>query len=508
MSATQSVGMEPQTPDKRRVLGKTGLKVVGGITAFVVTLAIVGAIWVPKLIHQAQVDEYGQVVAATDQALQQTAQDSASEEAALQLLELQDTAAREYAAILAALGATESPILVAETAAKIKKDADQLVKSLGEAPDAVPGADDLLLFAAYAEQVASDNDDFNKAVAAIEAQKQKDLEAAKDDAAKTKINASADEAVEDARALQITVNQLDLTVAQAVELLELESNAAPITPVPADQVNSEALTRAKQERDDAVAAADEQAQALEATQKKLDTVQGQVDATAASVQLAAQEAPVQAKAVIVAAPRAAADKQTAVTTAARTANETLHVVEAAPGETPAEEQETVAKPASNDDSESTQKKTTPLEVTTEHSASEVLILVNEYVTAAKGVTDHHTAVLAEEAAAAAAAEAAAAGASGYTDPNTGGWVDTGWSGGGSSGGGWSGDGGSSGGGWTGGGGSSGGGGNDSGGGSDSGGGGGTPASWFEANCQWGYNWSSAGGGTGYCYPAPDLDDDW
>lgn len=274
--------------------------------------------------------------------------------------------------------------------------------------------------------------------------------------------ADADDAVTPASAQTTTepvpVLPLALTVAHAAELLELSEQPAKVDVVTDAEVTSAEVASAREARDTAAkqAAASEakSAEAADAHQQVTDLVEGSREA----LTLAASEAPAQAARVVADAPHASTDWHSKVTSMA----------------------EAAAKVAEDKQA----------------SIAELTGAVQGYVDAASGALAQH----AELAAEAAAIAAAQSGSGGYTDPTTGQWREVpshvwfNYGGGGS--GGWSGGGSS----WSGGG--------------DSGGSGGEDHSaafallaWLEANCRWGYNWSSGSGGHGYCYPAPYDEDD-
>ena len=452
----------PQAPIRNRK--KLPWVIGGAVTA--AALAISGMVLVPKLIHDARVKEYHSVSAEVRDSGASLALLDVQNVAAPQLLELHAVAAESLVTKAETIGATAEPVLLAKTAKQVADAAGgvELESFLPKKQAATPAATSATktlseLVVELRAGAVADKKAHSEAEAALTKAKDAGEKLTKHEqtvaAAKKQAEASA----------AFVAPDLELSVEDAVKALGLEPEVRPVEVVSDDKVTPQVVEAAIKVRDETTAGVKAaKAQLAEVSAQEAELA-AQLEPLVAPLTLAATEAPKQAEVVNAAAPKAAEATRVALTDAAKQASEK-------------------AKSA---------------------TVSELVALVEGYVNAAAAVNASHAQVVADEAAAAAAAEAAAAGASGYTDPNTGGWVDTGWSGGGGSS--WSGgggSGGSSGGGWTGGGSS---GGSGSGGGS-TGGSGGTPASWFEANCQWGYNWSSAGGGTGYCYPAPDLDDDW
>lgn len=423
---------------------------IGG--AVTVTLALVGAVAVPAVVHDQRVTEYVELVDATNELLVQQASLETEAAAWPGFLEQQEAAAREIVAQVTALGTEAAPIFTPEVSEKLAKVAGAESKKLGEVQELGEEGARLL------EQLTKKRTEYIDAVAAAKSATDA-LEAAPKDAKdRTKLEQASKDADAQVKALSSwNVVPAELTLAQTVELLGVQVTKKSVKALPANEVTTEVLTDAQK--------------AHQKTSKQVGERVGQnaefSDAQVLSQVLASVEpvlddaastTPEQATLVNAAAPRADQAALDSVTKAAKDA--------------------AGSKSA---------------------SVPEKVRLLAAYVTAAKAAQSSHVAVLAAEALAA----AEAAGASGYTDPSTGEWAATpGWSDGGD----WSGGGSSSG--------SSSGGGSNSGGsnsgGSNSGGssGGGTPESWFIANCQWGYSWSSGSGGTGFCYPAPDLDDDW
>lgn len=398
---------------------KTRRPVTLGLS-LILLVGVVGiAVFVaPRIIHTNHISQYTKILAETDEALTQTAKDKAREAAARELLQLQEDGAQKFLARLNEVAATEAPILSAETTTALTKAAEQLSTSLGSSVPAESELAKLPLAIAIEEQGAS--------------------------------------------------SVLDLSVDQAVKLLNLQTTAVTSSAVAGENVNGDVVARAREHRDAALAAAQAQSRALAKVQNELDAIQANLGGTVQPLLAAAHEAPAQVTKVISEAGRSNAEKQNDATQKANAASD------ATVGST---------SQSPRADAESGVKQMT------DQTPVGLLSLVHDYVVAAKAVTAHHAAVIAEEAAAA----AAASGADGYADPSTGSWVAT------DQGGSW---------------GSGGSGGGNSGGGSSGGGSGGgnagTPASWFAANCPHGYNWwwSPANGGEGYCLNAPEIGDDW
>lgn len=435
-------------------------------TGFLVLVAGTAAVLVPQAIHQSQVTQYHRLVAETTAAKSENLDNEISIQAASELLPLQRQAADDLAKQLNALSTAAAPILSAKTGEMIKSASVELSESLAKLP-AVAQEDGTVegsLGAIHAARLASDKKSADEKIVAIQAKQTKDLAAAKDDAAKKVINDAVAAEISTTRSSGIASSALDLTVDDAASLLELEPAQAKVETVPDAKVTSDIVTQASKARDAALAERDASSQELTKISAQLDELHLAIETMRDPLELAASQAPEQAKAVTAAAPRSGASQQTAMAAAAAAAAAAEIVA-------PAGADESAKKKVST---ETSAKKDVPL---SERSVPQLVGLFSAYVSSAKAVSDHHAAVLAEEAAAATAAAAAAAAESG--GGSSGGWDEGGWGDGG-----WSGS--------SGGGGSSSGGGGGNGGGSSSGGSGGSGNGGGSnggggSECDWGCN---------------------
>lgn len=386
----------PAMPQKAKSPRSRVMLISAGIAATAVILAgIGGAYVVPKLMHQVQVAEYQSYIETTNQA--RAAENKAVVEAAAlaELIPVQERAASTFAASIEGLSSTAAPVFTAETAAELKAASEALAKS---APTEVDSKAGNVLQMAFDSQIKSDNERVSAATAKLTEQQAVKLAAAKDEAAKRKIEAETAKLIEAEHAESIPTYALDLTSADAIGLLDLSEKPLVVDAVSSTKVNSELVAAALVSRDAATKAQRDAEHEVAELQKRVDKTARNVAATVAALNRAAAEAPSQVTAIVAAAPRAGAAQQAALTTAAASAGD----------------KDTVAA----------------------SSPSELLALVQGYQSAALAVTNHHAAVLAEEAAAAAAAAATANGG-GWSDGSSGGWNDGGgWSG--SGGGGWDG----------------------------------------------------------------------
>ena len=444
--------MNMDTKADVRLKGKKKTVTFALVGAGVLVAGVAAALVIPQVIHNGHIAEYHELTAETAAAVADTAQAVIAIEAANELVSVQHQDAATLATQLTGLSAAATPTFTAEVGTGLKQAADELAGAIAELSAADSNTDDLGadLRAAHMAQQESDKAASDAKVTAIVTKRDTDLATAKDDAAKKKINEAATLEAEAARSAGIAVSSLDLSIDDAIALLELTSAAGSTDLVPDAKVNAETVEQAKQTRDAAVKARDAKVAELAKAEDAIASLQKALEGARAPLERAAAEAPAQAKAVLAAAPRAGTTQQTALTDAAQAAEVSSGVVNA----------DGTVVPASD-----TRGADGGPEATV--SVSKLIGLVSSYVSSAKGVIEHHAAVLAEETAAAAAAAASSGG----------GWDGGGWDGGGWDGGGWSGggSGGNSGGGNSGGG--SGGGGN--GGGSNPGGstGGGSDCDW-------------------------------
>ena len=460
MTENPTTQNQPDAASAGRLTKKQKRVIALVTTGFLVLVAGTAAVLVPQAIHQSQVTQYHQLVAETTAAKTENLDNEISIQAASELLPLQRQAADDLAKQLSALSAAAAPILSAKTGEAVKSASVELSESLAKLPALAPAGESSedSLGVAHSARLASDKESADEKIVAIQAKQTTDLAAAKDDAAKKVINDAVAEEISTTRSSGIASSALDLTVDDAASLLELKAAPAKVETVPDTKVTSDIVAQASKSRDAAQDELDASSQELSKITAQLDELRQTIETMREPLELAASQAPEQAKAVTAAAPRSSTSQQTALVTAASAAADAVEAVGA--------EESTMKKVST----ETGAKKDAP---GSERSVPQLVGLLSSYVASAKAVSDHHAAVLAEEAAAAAAAAAAADSGGG----SSGGWDDGGWSDGG-----WSGGGGGNGGGGSGGGGggSSSGGGGTSGNGGGSGGGGGS-------ECDWGCN---------------------
>lgn len=464
MTENPTTQTQPDAASAGRLTKKQKRVIALVTTGFLVLAAGTASVLVPQAIHQSQVTQYHQLLAETTAAKTENLDNDISIQAASELLPLQRQAADDLAKQLSALSAAAAPILSAKTGEAVKNASVELSESLAKLPALAPAGESSedSLGVAHSARLASDKKSADEKIVAIQAKQTTDLAAAKDDAAKKVINDAVAEEISTTRSSGIASSALDLTVDDAASLLELKAAPAKIETVPDAKVTSDIVSQASKTRDAAQDELDASSQELSKITARLDELRQTIESIREPLELAASEAPEQAKAVTAAAPRSGTCQQTALVTAASAAAD---AVEAAGAD------ESATKKVST---ETGAKKDAPR---SERSVPQLLGLLSAYVASAKAVSDRHAAVLEEEAAAAAAPAASSDGGGGWDDGgwDDGGWSDGGWSGGTGSGGG---NGGSGSGG--GGGGSSSGGGGTSGNGGGSGGGGGS-------ECDWGCN---------------------
>ncbi|MHA3723731.1 hypothetical protein ACXR2T_07615 [Leucobacter sp. HY1910] len=264
------------------------------ILAGVAALAIGGGVGIPAIVHAHQVSNYHSTVESLHAVSIQSASDESTSQAVVELHKITQPAAYSLAEKLNALADQGEPTFTSADAKAIKKAVTDAKIEQASAPK------ESALQSAFDKQVQSDAD----------------------------AAAAAKRADKPAPDPTVPAHIIDLSVDQAIELLDISSKPVPAKKVADHEVNGKVVDSVRTELAKAEKSAADAAKEAQASQALIEAVDAQVGSLRSALSAAAKSAPAQAKTSIEMFAKAPQSDKDAVTKAAKKAAQ-LHETEEA-----------------------------------------------------------------------------------------------------------------------------------------------------------------------------------